>query len=411
MKVLIIGKGGREHTLAWKIKQSPLVTEIFIAPGNGGTCELGTNIDINDHEVTLLVNFAKQQGIDFTIVGPESSLMAGVVDAFRSEGLNIFGPTKDAARIEGSKKYAKEIMQKYKIPTAQYQAFTDAEAAKNYIVSKKPPYVIKADNLAAGKGVIIAENIEEAYRAIDDILIKKIFNSHELIIEEFLDGIEFSFMCLVNGSYSVPLAVAQDFKRLQNDNRGPNTGGMGAISPSLQISQAQLDDAYQNIILPTIQGLVAESNPFTGVLYAGLIATKQGIKVIEFNARFGDPETEVVLPRLNSDLLAVLIDFNLGKKVALNWNQNYCLGVVLAAKGYPQNPKTGSQLQIETPKIGHVFHAGTLKNSNNELVINGGRVCVMVSLGNTPELARSNAYQCLKNIISKDLHYRTDIRF
>lgn len=412
MKVLIIGQGGREHALVWKAAQSKLVTEVFVAPGNDGMQELATLVPISETDNQGLLDFAKKEAIDFTFVGPEVPLLNGIVNDFQAAGLKIFGPTKEAALIEGSKNFAKELMFKYNIPTADYQTFTDVDKAKAYIQEKGAPIVIKADGLAAGKGVTVAETLDVALNSVSDMLEGGKFGdaSRSVVVEEFLAGEEFSLMAFVNGEKVYPMVIAQDHKRAYDNDEGPNTGGMGAYSPVPQISEQVVEQAVETILKPAAKALVNEGRSFTGILYAGLILTTEGPKVIEFNARFGDPETQVVLPRLESDLIEALLAILEDKPVELKWSEKAVLGVVLASKGYPNDYEKGQPigtLQAEqTDAV--IFHAGT-KWQNDQYVNNGGRVLVVSGYGASIQDAQKQAYELVENVASPALFYRKDI--
>lgn len=412
MKVLIIGQGGREHALVWKAAQSKLVTEVFVAPGNDGMQELATLVPISETDNQGLLDFAKKEAIDFTFVGPEVPLLNGIVNDFQAAGLKIFGPTKEAALIEGSKNFAKELMFKYNIPTADYQTFTDVDKAKAYIQEKGAPIVIKADGLAAGKGVTVAETLDVALNSVSDMLEGGKFGdaSRSVVVEEFLAGEEFSLMAFVNGEKVYPMVIAQDHKRAYDNDEGPNTGGMGAYSPVPQISEQVVEQAVETILKPAAKALVNEGRSFTGILYAGLILTTEGPKVIEFNARFGDPETQVVLPRLESDLIEALLAILEDKTVELKWSEKAVLGVVLASKGYPNDYEKGQPigtLQAEqTDAV--IFHAGT-KWQNDQYVNNGGRVLVVSGYGASIQDAQKQAYELVENVASPALFYRKDI--
>lgn len=412
MKVLIIGRGGREHAIAWKAAQSPLVTKLYAAPGNPGIAQVAELVSIDEQDIEALVQFAKQEKIDLTIVGPEAPLLAGIVDRFTEEGLRIFGPRKEAALIEGSKAFAKEMMKKYGIPTAEHATFTSYEEAKAYIEKKGAPIVIKADGLAAGKGVTVAATLPEAMEALRAMMVEKRFGeaSERVVIEEYLEGEEFSFMAFVHGERVCPMVIAQDHKRAYDNDQGPNTGGMGAYSPVPQISAKTIDAALSQIIEPMARALAAEGRPFTGVLYAGLMATKQGPKVIEFNARFGDPEAQVVLPRLESDLVQVIVDLLEGRDVKLTWSNEAVIGVVLAAKGYPGTYERGAVIS-GWDRLGEntlLFHAGTMMKDGT-LCTNGGRVLLVAAKGETLKQAQQIAYEQISHIACDQLFYRRDI--
>ncbi|UGB31274.1 phosphoribosylamine--glycine ligase [Metabacillus sp. B2-18] len=412
MKVLIIGQGGREHALVWKAAQSNLVEEVFVAPGNDGMNEFATRVAISENDNEALVAFAKEQNIDLTIVGPEVPLLNGIVNEFEREGLKIFGPRKEAALIEGSKNFAKELMIKYRIPTAEYQTFTNVDEAKSYIEQKGAPIVIKADGLAAGKGVTVAETLDVALDSVTDMLENAKFGdaSSSVVIEEFLAGEEFSLMAFVKGENVYPMVIAQDHKRAYDNDEGPNTGGMGAYSPVPQISDEVVNTAVETILKPAAKALVSEGRSFTGILYAGLILTNDGPKVIEFNARFGDPETQVVLPRLKSDLVSSLLSILNEEPVELEWSEEAVLGVVLASKGYPNDYEKGlpiGQLSEKHEKA-VIFHAGT-KKVEDQFVGNGGRVLVVSGYGETISDAQEQAYALVEKISAPALFYRKDI--
>jgi phosphoribosylamine---glycine ligase len=412
MKVLIIGRGGREHALAWKVAQSKKVTEVFVAPGNDGMAPIATCVPILENQQKQLLEFAKKEQIELTIVGPEAPLLEGVVDYFQEHGLKIFGPTKAAAELEGSKAFAKNLMQTYNIPTAKYEVFTDLEQAKNYVKNQETPIVIKADGIAAGKGVVIAETVEEALQTLEEMMQEKKFGeaSSKVVIEEFLSGEEFSFITFVNGTTVYPLATTQDHKRAFDGDVGPNTGGMGAYSPVPQISRGIEEEVMQQVILPVANALVNEGVPFTGILYAGMILTDDGPKVIEFNARFGDPEAQVILPRLKSDIIEIIEAVLMEEQVKLEWDEDVCVGVVLASNGYPNKyeklvPLNGIE-EIEEGTL--IFHAGT-KRTENGFVTNGGRVLLVAAKGKTLTGARANVYKEIGKLQGEDVFYRKDI--
>lgn len=412
MNILIVGRGGREHAIAQKAAQSPLAGKLYAAPGNPGIGEVAELVDIEELDIDALLQFAKQHAIDLTIVGPEAPLAAGLVDRFLAEGLPIFGPNQAAALIEGSKAFAKELMKKYGIPTAEHATFASYEEAKAYIEQKGAPIVIKADGLAAGKGVTVAQTVEEALAAAKATLVDGQFGKagSQVVIEEYLEGEEFSFMAFVNGEKVYPLAIAQDHKRAYDGDEGPNTGGMGAYSPVPQISAETIQIALETILRPTAKALVAEGRPFTGVLYAGLIETKDGPKVIEFNARFGDPEAQVVLPRLKTDFIEAILAVMEGKEIELDWTDEAVLGVVLAAKGYPGAYERGAAIRgldrLDSDVL--LFHAGT-KQEGGTLYTNGGRVLLLAAKGHTLAEAKEKVYAQLARIDSNGLFYRRDI--
>lgn len=412
MKVLVIGRGGREHAICKKVKESGQVTKVYCAPGNGGISEDAELVPISEHQFSDLISFAKENYIDLTIVGPEDPLSAGIVNEFQEAGLKIFGPRKEAAMIEGSKAFAKELMQKYNIPTGVYQTFQDYEAAKEYVEKTGVPIVIKADGLAAGKGVVVAMTEEEALMALKEMMLDEKYGkaSASVVIEEFLQGEEFSLMAFVNGTNVYPMVIAQDHKRAFDGDKGPNTGGMGAYSPVPHIPEQEVERAIQEILLPTAKALVEENRSFCGVLFAGLILTDEGPKVIEFNARFGDPETQVVLSRLQSDFTSLILDILEGKEPEIVWNNDSVVGVVLAANGYPEQYKKG----VELPNLDllsaetSVFHAGTEKRGDR-FASNGGRVLLVACKGNSLEEAIGNVYADMNKIQSSEFFYRKDI--
>ena len=417
MKILVIGSGGREHAQAWKIAQSPNVETVYVAPGNAGTALESKCINIAYSTIPELINFVLKEQIAFTIVGPEAPLALGVVDAFREKGLKIFGPTQKAAQLESSKDFAKAFMLRHHIPTAAYQTFTDAQKAHAYIAQHGAPIVVKADGLAAGKGVVVALTLEEAHAAVDDMLLENTLGNagNRIIVEEYLTGIEASFIVMVDGQHILPLASSQDHKRLYDQDQGPNTGGMGAISPSPAITPAIHQEVIEKVIRPTVQGLAKEGIPFTGFLYAGLMIDTHGqIKVLEFNCRMGDPETQAILFRLQSDFVTLLehaIEGTLDQ-IQAEWDPRIATSVVIAAQNYPSQPKQGdviSGLPIQTGTIvAHVFHSGTQSNGE-EILTQGGRVLCLSALGETPLLSQKNAYTLIKQIHFEGLQYRTDI--
>jgi len=411
-KVLVVGGGGREHTIAWKLAQSPNVSQVYVAPGNAGMEDIATRVPINQMDFEKLAAFAKSEGITLTVPGPEAILSAGIADYFHAQGLAVFGPTKDAAIIESSKSFAKELMQKYDIPTAAYKTFTDYPSASAYIQTQTPPYVLKADGLAEGKGVIITDSREEANVALKDMLQNARFgdSGKTVVIEEFLEGEEFTYMAFVKGEKVYPMVIAQDHKRAFDNDTGPNTGGMGAYSPVPQISEAMLKTAREDILQKAAEAMVKEDRPFTGILYAGLIATADGPKVIEFNARFGDPETEVVLPLLESDLYTVMTDILADKTLDLAWSKDHIIGVVMASKGYPGSYEKGAPihgLENLSPET-LTFHFATARDSNT-YTTNGGRVLFIVRRAASREAAREAVYEEVKHIKCDNLFYRSDI--
>ncbi len=407
MKVLVVGGGGREHAIVHALSKSSKVTEIYAAPGNAGISKLAMCVNIKDTDVSNLVEFAKSEKIDLVVVGPEASLAVGIIDALNEAGIKAFGPTKAAARIESSKNFAKDLMLKYDIPTARYEVFEDYESAISFVKISPFPTVIKYDGLAAGKGVVIAENYKEAEAALKDMLLDDKFGHGKVVIEEYLEGPEFSFMCFVDGENVYPLQLAQDHKRAYDGDKGPNTGGMGAYSPLPFITDADYNEALNKIMIPTAKAMVNEEIPFKGVLYGGLMKTKKGIKVIEFNCRFGDPETEVVLPRLKSDIYDAFMAIVDGNKPNLEWDSDATIGIVMASKGYPGDYKKG--FVIENATSDNIYHMGTKFDENGNYVTNGGRVLFVVAKAPTLEEANKKANELVKEIKCDNLFYRTDI--
>ena len=413
MNVLVIGRGGREHALAWKFAQSTKVKKVYVAPGNEGMRDVATPVDIDENDFDALVLFAKENNVELTFVGPEIPLMNGIVDCFKEEGLRVFGPNKAAAVIEGSKAFTKELMKKYNIPTAAYETFTDYEEAVQYIQKVGAPIVIKADGLAAGKGVTVAMTLEEALQAVKEMLQDVKFGeaSKKVVIEEFLDGQEFSLMAFVNGTNVHPMVIAQDHKRAFDGDKGPNTGGMGAYSPVPQIPESAVQEAIKNVLHPTAKAMIQENRSFTGILYAGLILTNDGPKVIEFNARFGDPETEVVLPRLENDLVDVCNAVLDESELTLQWSEEAVIGVVLASKGYPELYKKGDIINgLDALQDVIVFHSGTAMK-HGDFVTNGGRVLFVACKANSLQEAKDKVYKEIGKIESDGLFYRSDIGY
>ena len=416
MNLLLIGNGGREHALAWKLAQSPKVSTVFVATGNAGTAHEPKLQNINLTQHNDLIEFCKKQDIAFTIVGPEAPLAAGIVDSFREAGLLIFGPTKAAAQLESSKDFAKAFMARHGIPTAQYQTFENAAQAHDYVNQRGAPIVIKADGLAAGKGVVVAMTLEEAHAAIDDMLLgNKMGNAgSRVVIEDFLTGEEASFIVMVDGDNVLPMATSQDHKRLLNNDKGPNTGGMGAYSPAPVVTTEVHERVMNKIILPTVRGMKEDGIEFTGFLYAGLMIDAQGAPyTIEFNCRFGDPETQPIMSRLESDLVD-LIQAALNRKLdktVTKWSNQVAVGVVLAAQNYPDVPKKGDVIAglDAANQIGKVFHAGTTENTNGEIMTNGGRVLCVVGLGKNVVEAKAQSYLAVKEISFNGMQFRTDI--
>ncbi len=422
MKVLVIGGGGREHALAWKLAQSHKVQAVYVAPGNGGTARDKRLENVQITDVKALREFAQSENIELTVVGPETPLAAGVVDEFRAHGLRIFGPTQAAAQLESSKAFSKAFMKRHNIPTAEYETFTDAQAAHDYVNAKGAPIVVKADGLAAGKGVVVAMTAQEAHEAIDFMLLdNKLGVTHNaggarVVIEEFLQGEEASFIVLCDGKNVLPLATSQDHKRLLDADLGPNTGGMGAYSPAPVVTPDVHARAMREIIVPTIRGMEKDGVPFSGFLYAGLMIDAQGqVKTLEFNCRMGDPETQPIMMRLKTDLVDVLLAATDGKgevfkELELDWHRRTAVGVVLAAEGYPLNPRKGDAihgLPADTDDA-VVFHAGT-QTQDGQVVTSGGRVLCVTALGGTLRLAQQQAYEVVKGIGFDGMQYRKDI--
>jgi phosphoribosylamine--glycine ligase len=419
MKVLVIGNGGREHALAWKLAQSPETERVFVAPGNGGTALDQALVNVPITDLVELVAWARGQSIDLVVVGPEAPLAAGVVDLFRDAQIPVFGPTKAAAQLESSKAFSKAFMARHNIPTAAFESFTDVEAAHAYIDRMGAPIVVKADGLAAGKGVVVAMTTAEAHAAVDDMLLEnRLGVTHNaagarVVIEAFLEGEEASFIVVCDGKTVVPLATSQDHKRLQTGDLGPNTGGMGAYSPAPVVTPAVYAKAMSEVIMPTIEGMAKDGIPFTGFLYAGLMITPAGdVKTLEFNCRMGDPETQPIMMRLTSSLAELMLAGATGRldRVTLTWDDRPALGVVLAAAGYPADPRKGD-LVTGVPAAtadSVVFHAGTTLQ-DGELRASGGRVLCATALGTTIEEAQTKAYGLLGAIKLEGAQYRTDI--
>lgn len=411
MKVLVIGRGGREHAIARQFSRSASVAQVFAAPGNDGMAGDAEIIGIDEMDFQGLADFAKQQHIDFTFVGPEQPLTAGIVDFFNQQGLRIFGPSKAAAQIEGSKAFAKELMKHYAIPTAAYETFTEVEPAIEFIRLHGAPIVIKADGLAAGKGVVVAGSEGEAIAAVRDMLEGQKFgeSGSRVVIEEFLDGEEFSFMSFVHDGNIYPMPISQDHKRAYDGDRGPNTGGMGAYSPVPQISEAVVEETFRTIVQPSVKAMASEGTPFNGILYTGVILTNDGPKVIEFNARFGDPETQVVLPRLQSDFGEFIDAVLKNEAYELVWNDKAMLGVVIAADGYPGNVEKGALLP-ELEKLEHteITHAGT-RLIDGRFTANGGRILLVAATGGSILEAQQKVYQQIDSIGWPGFFYRSDI--
>ena len=416
MKILVIGSGGREHAIVWKLSQSKNVDKIYCAPGNGGIKEIAEIIDIKADDINSLLNFAKANKIDLAVVGPEAALVKGIVDIFNREGLKIFGPLKELAMLEGSKVFAKEIMERFGLPTAKFRVFSKPEEAKEFLKQKGAPIVVKADGLAAGKGVIVAKTIKDAEDAIDNIMVKRIFgdSGNRIILEDCLEGEEASMLIFTDGKTIVPLESSQDHKRIFDGDKGPNTGGMGAYSPAPVVSQKILDDIMNKVFRQIVYGLRKEDRVYKGVLYAGLMITKKGPMVLEFNVRFGDPETQAILPRLKSDLVDIMLACIDGRldKTGVEWDKRPCLSVVCASKGYPEEYEKDIEISglEEARAINDViiFHAGT-RNENGRFFTNGGRVLAVTGLGRDIKSAQENAYKAIEKIRFKGMHYIKDI--
>ena len=420
MKVLVIGNGGREHALTWKAAQSDLVSEVFVAPGNPGTAlEPKTkNVNIGVCDIDALADFAEKEKIELTIVGPEAPLVAGIVDEFKKRNLKIFGPTKAAAQLEGSKSFTKDFLMRHNIPTAKYKNFTDVNEALSYLDSVEIPVVVKADGLAAGKGVIVAQTRQEAKDAVKDMLSGNAFGEAgcKVVIEDFLSGEEASFIVMVDGKNVLPMATSQDHKRVGDGDQGPNTGGMGAYSPAPVVTKTVYDRVMEQIIYPTVKGMAAENNEYVGFLYAGLMIDDAGNpKVIEFNCRFGDPETQPIMMRMKSDLVELCdaaCDGKLDTKTC-EYDERPAVGVVLAAEGYPQSPRKGdviSGLESAAEPGSKIFQAGT-KQTDGKIVTSGGRVLCATALGSDIKEARDNAYKLAETVSWNGMFYRNDIAY
>ena len=415
MKVMVIGGGAREHTLAWKIAQSSKVTELYAAPGNAGTAAIARNLNLRPTDIEALATAAQDIGIDLTVVGPEAPLASGIVDHFEHLGMPIFGPTKAATQIESSKVFAKKLMQKYTIPCPRGVIFSSYPEARDYLESQAAPIVVKADGLAAGKGVTVANSKEEALKALSAIMEAKIFGSagDSVIVEECLTGREVSLLALTDSKTVIPLVPACDYKRIFDDDQGPNTGGMGSYSPPGFFDTALTKEVMRTILEPAIRAMAEEGMPYKGVLYAGLMITPDGPKVLEFNARFGDPETQVILPCLKTDLVDILLAIinNRLDEIVIEWSNNACVGVVMASAGYPWSYKTGFPIKgldkLDTEIL--VFHAGTKQGENSQVYTDGGRVLTVTATGKTMAEARTRVYQTLPRIHFNGCHYRKDI--
>ncbi len=414
MKILVVGGGGREHVLVWKLHQSPKVSKIYCAPGNAGIADLAETVDIQAEDIEALRDFAKEKKIDLTVVGPEAPLVAGITDLFEKEGLRVFGPNKKCAQLEGSKAFTKDFLMRHGIPTGRYMEFMDIDAAKDAVGAYGYPAVIKADGLAAGKGVVIAANEQEAFDALDGMMVQKKFGASgdKVVLEEFLTGVETSILCFVDGESIVPMVSAQDYKKIFDNDEGPNTGGMGNYSPSYIYDDALQKEVEQKILTPIIQGFKKDGLDFKGILFIGLMITEEGPKVLEFNTRFGDPEAQVVLTRLETDLLDVIesiLNQRL-KEQKLEWTEKKTVCVVLASGGYPGSYEKGKVIQglqdVDSDVV--VFHAGTRKEKG-KIVTSGGRVLGVTAWGDTLKEAREKAYANVARISFEGMQYRKDI--
>ncbi|MED4585351.1 phosphoribosylamine--glycine ligase [Brevibacillus choshinensis] len=414
MNILVIGGGGREHTIAWKLLQSSKVKKVYCAPGNGGTAQIAQNVPIGVFDFAALAQFVKDEGIDLTVVGPEDPLLEGIVDFFEERNLPIFGPSGKAAMIEGSKSFAKKLMMRYNIPTSAYESFLDYESAVAYVREQGAPIVVKADGLAAGKGVVVAETLEEAEEALRQIMEENVFGEAgtRVVVEECMRGEELSLLSFVDGATVKPMITSQDHKRIFNDDRGPNTGGMGTYAPVPQMSDELVEQIVETIVKPMAEGMAKDGIPFKGILYTGLMITEQGPKVVEFNARFGDPETQVILPLLDTDLLDIFVATIKGEldAVDVKWKKGSAVCVVMAAPGYPGEYPKGQLIQglERTGADVTVFHAGT-KATDEGIVTSGGRVLGVTATGEDLAKAREAAYQTVQAISFEGAQYRTDI--
>jgi phosphoribosylamine---glycine ligase len=417
MKILVVGSGGREHALVWKMGQSPLVKKIFAAPGNAGIQDLAECVPIQADQIEELLAFAKKESIDLTVVGPELPLVNGIVDRFESEGLAIFGPSKAAARLEGSKSFSKNLMAKAGVPTAPFGVFTTVNEAKHFIVEKEPPFVIKADGLAAGKGVIIAESCEEGVKVVNEMIDRGLFgdSGKTVVIEEHLKGDELSILLFTDGKQILPLASSQDHKRAYDYDRGPNTGGMGAYSPCPSVTDEDLNKIIKQTAEPVINELYRQGTPYKGILYVGIMLVNGKAQVLEYNVRFGDPEAQAVIPRLKTDIVPVMLQIAKGslETKKLEWDERTCIAVVMASKGYPGKYEKGIKIEgldvIKDKKDVVVFHAGTAQESDGTIVTNGGRVLALSALGATLHEVQGTAYEAIQKIVFTGSFYRRDI--
>ncbi|OED35030.1 phosphoribosylamine--glycine ligase [PVC group bacterium (ex Bugula neritina AB1)] len=416
MKILVIGSGGREHALVWAIKKSPKVDDVYCMPGNPGTSEIAINVDMSIKDVDAIADWCVSNAIDLTVVGPEAPLVEGIVDTFEKRGIPVFGPSKDAARLEGSKVFAKNFLQKYSIPTASHASFSDAKDAMDFIKTQKIPIVIKVDGLAAGKGVFICLNIDEVKQALDKIFVEKFFGEAgtKIVVEEYMEGEEISIFALCDGKDALIMNPSRDHKRIFDNDKGPNTGGMGAYSPVPDISPDLMKNIEENIVQPTLRGMEEEGYPYKGVLFVGIMLTSEGSKVLEYNIRFGDPEAQVILPLLKTDVLEVFEKCIEGKvlDLDLNWKNEYAVCLVLTSKGYPDNPSLGSIIRIDEkikkdPEV-LIFHAGT-SFDGPEYITSGGRVLNIVVYGKTLANASEKLYSKVSLVSFDGMHYRKDI--
>ncbi len=416
MKILVVGSGGREHTIVWKLKQSPLADKIYCAPGNAGISELAECVPIGAMEFDKLISFAKENAIDYTVIGMDDPLAGGIVDAFEKEGLKVFGPRQNAAILESSKAFSKDLMKKYNIPTASYEVFDDYEAAKEYLQKQSMPIVLKADGLALGKGVLICKTLEEAEQALKEMMKEHKFGSagNKIVIEEFLEGPEVSILSFCDGKTIIPMVSAQDHKRAFDNDKGLNTGGMGTFSPSKFYTEEMAKNCMETIFQPTVDAMIKENRKFVGIIYFGLMYTKNGMKVIEYNARFGDPETQVILPRLKTDLLEIMLACTNGTldEINIEWYDNAAVCVILASGGYPVSYEKGYTItgleEIAKKENTIVFHSGTAKK-DGKFITSGGRVLGITGIGNTIEEAIQTAYEGVKIVDFDKKHFRTDI--
>lgn len=414
MRILVVGRGGREHAIAWALKKSPKAEKIYCAPGNAGIASAAECVDIDEKDFEQLGRFAKENAIDFVVVGPEDPLFAGAIDYFRELGIPAFGPDKAAAEIEGSKVFAKRLMKEYGIPTAAYASFDNYDEALAYLREQGAPIVIKADGLAAGKGVIVAQTMEEAEAALSQMMNDKVFGEagNRVVIEEFLQGQEMTILAFTDGEIVRPMVPSQDHKPIYDGDKGPNTGGMGTYSPVPHIPQSVVDEAVETILRPAARAMVQEGRPFRGVLYAGLMLTESGPKTIEFNCRFGDPETQVVLPRLKTDLLEIMLAVVEGRlaEQEIEWSDEAAVCVVLSSGGYPGPYRKGDRIDgLDAVQDALVFHAGTAFDEDGNVMTNGGRLLGVTGIGADIESAREKAYRAVEQIHYEGKHYRTDI--